>query len=402
MQRLQSGRYPQLINDDNGVFMEHVLLVYQELIPSAVLCGHAQLQWLAKQNKIEYKNSRVFNVTSELLSWADVFIIVRGALEIDLFLAKLAKKAGKRLVYILDDDLLNVPAHIASAPFYNRRKTQKMIREIMNLCDCFASPSPKLLEKYGGQFKEIAIIEEPALFRGTIAEKKSEKINLCFAGSLDRTKDLEALISDVIRRLINEYGERITVTFFGAKPAIVEECGLRYLDYVKDYTAYTAVMSKQGFDIGLAPMIPTEFSSCKHYNKFIEYASYGIVGVYSDVIPYKRAVRNRENGMLCENNADAWYEAIAALIDDPGLLERMRNQCLKEIETVYAIETVSEHYYESVCRVKSFIDSSTIKSIDLWVFYFKVKQFISRCWNYGVRKIRKWLRRSDYTDDKTK
>ena len=373
--------------------MEHVLLTYQELIPSAILCGHAQLKWLAENNKIEYRHSRVFSVTSELLSWADVIIIVRGALEIDLFLAKLAKRAGKRLVYILDDDLLNVPAHIVSAPFYNSRKTKKLIPEIMGCCDCFASPSHKLIEKYGSRFKETALIEEPALYNGKTTIQNSGKINICFAGSLDRTKDIESLISNVIKRLINNYGDRITITFFGAKPAIVNECGLKYLSYVNNYSDYMAVMSSQGFDIGLAPMIPTEFSSCKHYNKYIEYASYGIVGIYSDVLPYTRAVRDRENGMLCDNDADAWYEAIAALIDDPDLLNKMRDQCLEEASTKYSVETVAEQYYGSLCRCAQDQAGEIDKSFDLWVFGFKIRQVVSRCWNYAVRHLKKVFKR---------
>ena len=42
-----------------------------------------------------------------MLSWANVIVILRGALEMDLFIAKAAKKAGKRLDNILDDDLRN-------------------------------------------------------------------------------------------------------------------------------------------------------------------------------------------------------------------------------------------------------------------------------------------------------
>ena len=373
--------------------MEHVLLIYQEMIPSVILCGHAQLQWLAEHKRIEYKHSRVFSVTGEMLSWADVLIIVRGALEIDLFLAKLARRAGKRLVYVLDDDLLNVPEHIVSAPFYNSRKTQRLIPEIMSQCDCFASPSEKLIEKYGGKFRETARIEEPALYRGQPAENRSEKINICFAGSLDRTKDLETLLSEVLKRLISEYRDRITITFFGARPAIVDECGLQYLPFVKDYSEYMAVMSGRGFDIGLAPMIPTEFSSCKHYNKYVEYASYGIVGIYSNVLPYTKAVKNRENGMLCENNADAWYDAIAELIEDPDLLKRLRDQCLQEAATIYSIETDSKQYYESLCRYDPARAADGVKSFDLWVLWFKVRQFISRCWNFALRKLRKLLKK---------
>lgn len=372
--------------------MEHLLLVYQEMIPSAILCGHAQLQWLAENNRIEYRHSRVFSVTAELLSWADVVIIVRGALEIDLFIAKLAKKAGKRLVYVLDDDLLNVPGHIVSAPFYNRRKTQKLIRKIMSLCDCFASPSKKLIEKYGGNFKETALIEEPALYSGEPSRNNSGKINICFAGSLDRTKDIETLITEVIRSLIRKYGSRITFTFFGARPAIVDELGLRYIDYMNDYSDYMSVMVSQDFDIGLAPMVETEFSSCKHYNKYIEYASYGIAGIYSNVLPYNRAVRDRENGMLCENNAVAWYDAIAELIDDPDLLERIKRQCRKEAETVYSIGTVAEQYYALLCRYDKGTSGEIDESFDLWVFAFKLKQFFSRCWNFALKNLKKILK----------
>lgn len=371
--------------------MERVLLTYQEMIPSAVLCGHTQLQWLAEHNRIEYCHARVFNVTKELLSWADVIIIVRGALEIDLFLAKLAKNAGKKLVYVLDDDLLNVPAHIISAPFYNSRKTQRMIREIMKLCDCFASPSVKLIEKYGGQFKETELIEEPALFNGKLLERSGGAIKICFAGSLDRTKDLEELIADVVRRLLKQYGDRITVTFFGARPAIVDECGLVHLDYVKDYSDYMAVMSRQNFDIGLAPMIPTEFSCCKHYNKFIEYSSYGIAGVYSNVMPYTLAVIDRKNGMLCENNADSWYEAISTLIDDQALLERIKKRCLEETRTIYSVETVSEKYYNSICRYEAAVTGGAVNGFDLWVIVFKLKHFIRRCCSFAVRKMKKLL-----------
>ncbi len=206
------------------------------------------------------------------------------------------------------------------------------------------------------------------------------------------------MISNVIKRLINNYRDRITITFFGAKPAIVDECGLRYLSYVNNYSDYMTVMSSQGFDIGLAPMIPTEFSSCKHYNKYIEYASYGIVGIYSDVLPYTRAVRDRENGMLCDNDADAWYEAIAELIDDPDLLNRMRDQCLEEARTKYSVETVSEQYYGSLCRCAQDQAGEIDRSFDLWVFGFKIRQFISRCWNFALRHLKKVLKKRRPTE----
>ena len=92
--------------------MQHVLLVYQQLIPSAILCGHAQLEYLASAGKIEYEHCCSHQVTAEMISRSDTVVIIRGALDFDLLTAKTAKRAGKRVVYVLDDDLFNVPGHI--------------------------------------------------------------------------------------------------------------------------------------------------------------------------------------------------------------------------------------------------------------------------------------------------
>ena len=158
--------------------MTHILLVYQKLIPSAVLCGHVQLEYLAGKKKIEYRHSEVYQVTAEMISWADTVILVRGALELDLLIAKTAKTAGKRTVYVLDDDLLNVPEHIESSRFYGSPVTQWLMKRIMGNCDCFASPSDVLLKKYGSYFKETAKIEEPAMNRAERSAETKETVNV--------------------------------------------------------------------------------------------------------------------------------------------------------------------------------------------------------------------------------
>ena len=45
--------------------------------------------------------------------------------------------------------------------------------------------------------------------------------------------------------------------------------------YLEDYEDYRSAMGTLGWDIALAPLPDTPFHRCKHYNKYIEYASYG-------------------------------------------------------------------------------------------------------------------------------
>ena len=369
--------------------MTHVLLVYQKLIPSAVLCGHVQLEYLASEKVIEYRHSEAFWVNAEMIAWADTVIIVRGALEFDLLIARTARRAGKRLIYVLDDDLFNVPRNIESSTFYNSRITQWIMKHTMSCCKTFVSPSPALIAKYGSRFQKTVQIEEPAL-QHELPHRKGDTVNIIYAGSLDRTSDIQTLLDSVLKKLIAEYGDGICITFFGAKPDIVEECGLRHVDYCMEYTDYVNEMGKESYDIGLAPMIATEFSAFKHYNKYVEYSSFGIVGVYSNVAPYDRAVRSMENGVLCDNTEEAWYTALKTLIDDSNLRNRMQQQCLREAESIYSLKTAAEEY----CSGLELQTSAESREVN--VLWFRIRRrlyryayFFARCIFATNRKIRK-------------
>ena len=76
-------------------------------------------------------------------------------------LAERLCKAGKYLIYILDDDLLNIPEGIASAKHYWQPGVQRNIREIMGMSHAILSPSPLLLEKYAVDGRVGLLTREP-------------------------------------------------------------------------------------------------------------------------------------------------------------------------------------------------------------------------------------------------
>lgn len=51
-------------------------------------------------------------------------------------------------------------------------------------------------------------------------------------------------------------------------------------------------------DIGLAPILPTDYNRCRSDVKFLEYASQGVVGIYADLEPYRATVVPGETGLL--------------------------------------------------------------------------------------------------------
>ena len=96
----------------------HVFLIYKVMIPSVMLCGHCQIEELAAQDLIEYRHACVRKVKKKDLDWADIILLCRLDTPYEYELAQMLKKAHKTIAYIMDDDLLHVPAHFSSGAHY--------------------------------------------------------------------------------------------------------------------------------------------------------------------------------------------------------------------------------------------------------------------------------------------
>ena len=350
----------------------NVLVVSTTFIPSVLLCGHCQLEYLEKQGKLNYKFSISHFINSRNVDWADIIVFLRSDSDIDAYVSKMAKKAGKKLIYVMDDDLLNVPSYLSSAPYYLLPSTQHNIRTIMSNCDTFLTPSPVLLEKYGRNFKYCFNIAEPSLNRINKKED-NEKVKIGFAGSIDRAQDLNEILEDAITQIVDKYGDSIEIEIMGAKPDFVDKLGLKHLPYQDGYDAYTAYMAKCNWDIGLAPMPLTEFHRCKYFNKYVEYASFGIAGIYTNCEPYIYGIRDRENGLLVNNTTEEWVNAISELIENEKLRKAISAECLKEANEIYALDILAEDYFNKITNDYAQAPKSQIGGLEIakFIIFFK-------------------------------
>ncbi len=358
-----------------------VLATCPGYISSVKLCGDVQLNHLKENDSLEYQFKVCTEITIHDLAWLDVFYVIRGDSEYCLSLVKWCKKHKKIVIYVLDDNLLEVPAYLSSSEFYLKKSTQKYIRQLIHEADGFVSPSCKLIEKYSLSAHKVLQIIEPSL--DPIKEKsRNEVLKIGFAGSIDHGNDIDEMLSDVLRTIKDKYGDGITIEFFGPKTKLGKELGIVEHPYVNSYGEYQKKMKEYNWDIGLAPLPESYFNSFKHYNKLVEYESYGIAGIYSDVFPFRYALKDGVNGLSVKNDTESWVEALSRIIEDSQLRNEICKNCIVEANTIYSLEKSSEELYDylngfAICTDETGQKTSLKLSLFWWKLKHGTKRFVS-------------------------
>lgn len=372
----------------NRKLNKRILLLYRSFSPSVNLCGYAQLERLSEEGFIDFRHRRMLDVHKEDLFWADIVVFVRGDGALDELMATACHRMGKYILYVLDDDLLNVPSEIGSGSYYAQKSVKRHIRKMLDYANCFASPSEKLICKYGGLCTNSFRIIEPSLYN---MEKKKDwkdgRIHIGFAGSSDRSEDIDKLLSEALERIDKKYRNRISVEFFGVRPETAKKSGYITYPYTKSYYEYQKTMAKLNWHIGLAPMPDTEFHACKHYSKLVEYCGYGIVGVYSKVPPYEGVVEHGVTGLLCENTADDWEKAISELIEDESLRKRMEERCLEKAHGDFSIDNAAMKLKEELDKIGLPVSNGKSCTVNIDLAWIKQKGtmiwFIEKLKHFG-------------------
>lgn len=89
-------------------------------------------------------------------------------------------------------------------------------------------------------------------------------------------------------------------------------------------------------------MPDSSFHACKYINKFIEYSSFGIVSVFSNVEPYISLKRIGAPGIFCDNTPEAWFSAIQTLVENPKYRERLRRAAYSLVKEQYSVSKAAE------------------------------------------------------------
>lgn len=363
----------------------NILVECPELISSVKI---GVLDLLENREECNVKFKRTNTITKHDILWSDVVISVRGCEKASLKIIESANRAGRYTIMFLDDDLINIPLNLDSTKYYNDKKLKKYILEILSNCKILWAVNSRIIEKYSEYtIKKNGILGKVPM-RIEIEKKEwMEPLKVLYAGSIDHKQTLQKIIKPVIQKFDEIINNKITFTFIGANPEIEKT---KHYNYFQDYESYKKFVIEGKFDIGLAPIETTEFYKSKYYNKFLEYTSIGVVGIYTDTEPYNLIVKDGINGFLCENDPEKWYLKIKKIIENPSEISEILERAQKQIREDYNIETVSDEILTLIPELTEYkAKEKNIKNIRLenikLIFYMERIQLLMRI--YGLKSI---------------
>ena len=340
--------------------MVKVLSFCGDKIPSVVLGINNIFEYMNEKIDIEFTFKKTDMVKSKDIREADIVVCVRGASDLDRDIVKLAKIYNRLIIYYLDDDLLNIPKYSGVSLFYENKQIRENMIYIMETSDILWTSNTNIRKKYGIYFERSYVMDIPINIQEI--EKNNSKsdtenkdiVKICFAGSSDHIHMVDKMLSPVINNIAKKYSDQVYFYIIGVKPQKIKESNnVKIVEYFNNIQEYYDFVQKSGIDIGLAPLEASDFTACKYYNKFLDYTCNGMVGIYSDVEPYKLIVKNEFNGMLAKNEEASWEELLEKLILSKKLREKIYFNAVKEVKENFSYEYIMEKVLENIPEIKS-------------------------------------------------
>jgi glycosyltransferase involved in cell wall biosynthesis len=268
------------------------------------------------------------------------------------YLLERLKKAGKRIVYDIDDDIFNIEKDNPASRLIGRDEQMAAVA-CMKLADEVTTSTAKLqwVIRNATEGVEATIIPNaidvtdkwvPTPLTGS----QDEFQRIFWQGGESHGEDWNECVDAVDAVLSERTNVRLVILGFMPpvlykyirKPSWVGK--VEFLEF-RDPETYFQMMKFVRAEVGLAPLKNNLFNQSKSELKFVEYAAMGIPTVGSTVEPYENVIEHGENGFLVTVPAD-WYKAIVTCLDDKQKRISVVAKARKTIHSDYNLKKMAE------------------------------------------------------------
>lgn len=234
------------------------------------------------------------------------------------------RSQGRVTVFEANDYFYDVqPWNAVGAPWQDRA-IQDEYRLYMAATDAVQTSTPELARRWMAWARRVAVFVNHLAVVPPLAEAVPRPLTVGWGGSPGHFADwyhVAPLLEGWLQARPDVHLAVMTNEF--AKPFVRLPAERYHFTPFGSLSTYLHFL--QTLDIGLAPLLPSEYNRCRSDVKFLEYAAYGVAGIYADLEPYRGTVRHGETGLLYRDGADL-LRCLDRLADEAALRRRIRLQ----------------------------------------------------------------------------
>lgn len=302
---------------------------------------------------IDVKNEDVVKlVESDLLNdnfLLDMVILSRDAFYSNEFVELLTKKCkllGIKIIYELDDDLMNIDKSHRDYNYYVKKRPG--IFFIAKNADIITVSTNTLKSKLHTYNENIIVIPNVITHYWDVKVPKKQQrdkhvIKIGYMGTPTHRDDIR-LIEKAIQLVKNYFKEKDIEILFEMIGGTAEKLSwanqIEIPDEDKVFPNFVKFLKKNvDWDVAVAPLEDNNINSSKSELKYIEYSCLGIPGIYSAIGPYKENIIHEFNGLLIKSNSpEEWAENIIKLVENDKLRDNIINNSKKDMEENYNLD----------------------------------------------------------------
>lgn len=284
----------------------------------------------------------------------DIIIVQRDSLDEKnaMKLVNICKNKHIRLIYEIDDDLINIDeTHPNYLEFIEKKGAIKYLASNADVVTVSSKNLKEKLAKFNSNVKVVKNSLNDMLNLKNEAKTNSNTIKIGYMGTTTHENDVKIVEKAIenIKTYFNKKGKKVIFETVGISDEKIDFSNPINIPFKYSKYPYFIRWLKRiiDWDIAIAPLEKNNINQSKSEIKYLEYSSLGIAGIYSDFGAYSETIKNNENGILI-SEIEEWESTLIKLIENENLRRNIVKNALKDINHNFSIDSTVESWNQIV------------------------------------------------------